>query len=183
MNESGFCRCGCGQKTKICPTPDKRRGYAKGDSRDYIFGHANKLPYSFVLEERGYSSPCWIWNRHINRTGYGMMANQFHDRIIKSRYAHRHFYTLIFGPIPDGLQLDHLCRVRCCVNPNHLEPVTAKENTLRSPIKFKITDQIRKEMMELRKSGMKMRDVATQFKISRSSVIRIYHEERERDTQ
>jgi hypothetical protein len=90
---------------------------------------------------------------------------------------------LIFGPIPDGLQLDHLCRVRCCVNPNHLEPVTAKENTLRSPIKFKITDQIRKEMMELRKSGMKMRDVATQFKISRSSVIRIYHEERERDTQ
>jgi hypothetical protein len=50
----------------------------------------------------------------------------------KSAIAHRAVYTLIVGPIPDGLQLDHLCRNRACVNPAHLEPVTARQNTLRS---------------------------------------------------
>ncbi|KAB2977369.1 HNH endonuclease [Streptomyces sp. SS1-1] len=45
--------------------------------------------------------------------------------------AHRVAYQEIVGPIPEGLQLDHLCRVRHCVNPAHLEPVTSRENTLR----------------------------------------------------
>lgn len=45
--------------------------------------------------------------------------------------AHRYAYELLVGPIPEGLQLDHLCRVRNCVNPGHLEPVTQRENLLR----------------------------------------------------
>jgi hypothetical protein len=49
----------------------------------------------------------------------------------KVRLAHRVIYEYLVGPIPDGLSIDHLCRVRHCVNPAHLEPVTHRENVLR----------------------------------------------------
>ena len=70
------------------------------------------------------NSGCWIWLGTINPTGgYPQIwANG------KTVYAHVLIYEMIKGPIPEGLQLDHLCRVRCCVNPHHLEPVTAREN-------------------------------------------------------
>lgn len=77
-----------------------------------------------IIDESG----CWFWTGTINRKGYGMFwptAN--------GTPAHRWSYEHYVGPIPEGLQLDHLCRVRRCVNPAHLEPVTAKENQVRSP--------------------------------------------------
>jgi uncharacterized protein (DUF433 family) len=157
----GLCKCGCGQKTKISQYVDKRWGYEKGQPRDYINGHANKLPYAFALEDRGYSSPCWIWNRHTNKkTGYALLSSWYKNPLGGSRYAHRYFYTLIKGPIPEGLQLDHLCRVRCCVNPNHLEPVTAKENCHRAS---KISTQQREEILELRRNGLLMKDIAAKY--------------------
>lgn len=66
---------------------------------------------------------CWIWTGYTNRDGYGHWNKE---------QAHRVFYEHLIGPIPPGLQIDHLCRVRACVNPNHLEPVTIRENCLRS---------------------------------------------------
>lgn len=69
---------------------------------------------------------CWIWLGELNRNGYGRVCVKG-----KRPVAHRHVYETLVGPIPEGLLLDHLCRVRCCVNPSHLEPVTPKENTLR----------------------------------------------------
>ncbi|WP_187280760.1 HNH endonuclease signature motif containing protein [Microbispora sp. CSR-4] len=65
--------------------------------------------------------------------GYGQLFTIGSADKRSSLLAHRAAYELYFGPIPDGLQLDHLCRVRHCVNPAHLEPVTGQENTLRSP--------------------------------------------------
>jgi hypothetical protein len=69
---------------------------------------------------------CWIWQRALDRSGYG--GFRAGDRIYR---AHRYGYELMVGPIPEGLQIDHLCRVRACVNPAHLEPVTSRENSLR----------------------------------------------------
>lgn len=69
---------------------------------------------------------CWLWTRTLERGGYARFRLNG-----KMKSAHRLSYNDAIGPIPEGLQLDHLCRVRHCVNPDHLEPVTARENTLR----------------------------------------------------
>lgn len=71
-------------------------------------------------------SGCWLWDKCENGLGYGLVTVNG-----KQWVAHRYFYTQLRGPIPDGLTLDHLCRVRCCVNPDHLEPVTMRVNCLR----------------------------------------------------
>jgi hypothetical protein len=74
------------------------------------------------------NSGCWLWLAGLNRTGYG----QFYAyKALGTNLAHRVAWLLLRGPVPDGLQLDHKCRVRSCVNPDHLELVTASENARR----------------------------------------------------
>jgi len=69
---------------------------------------------------------CWLWQA-VKINGYG----QFNVKSRKRTYAHRFSYELLKGKIPESKYLDHLCRVRNCVNPAHLEPVTHRENVLR----------------------------------------------------
>lgn len=73
-----------------------------------------------------WTNECWEWQGAIDKGGYG----KFHcnDRW---NFAHRCSYELIKGEIPKGLTIDHLCRNRLCVNPEHLEPVSIGENVLR----------------------------------------------------
>ena len=73
------------------------------------------------------NSGCWLWQGNLHpTTGYGQLTSGG-----KHFLAHRWAYEHYVGPIPEGLQLDHKCRLRCCVNPDHLEPVTCKENNNR----------------------------------------------------
>lgn len=80
--------------------------------------------WSRVEEPNG--DGCWLWGGMITDKGYGAFSDQK-----RQRPAHRVAYELVVGPIPEGLDLDHLCRVRNCVNPGHLEPVTRRVNVLR----------------------------------------------------
>lgn len=76
---------------------------------------------------------CWLWRGSIGANGYGTFAVDGRRESHRHACAHRVAYELTVGPIPDGLVLDHLCNVRSCVNPAHLEPVTQAENVRRAP--------------------------------------------------
>lgn len=83
------------------------------------------------LEKRFYSKidtveDCWVWGAFKNPGGYGKFS---YEKV--SRLAHRISYLIHVGEIPPGLELDHLCRNRACVNPGHLEPVTRSTNIQR----------------------------------------------------
>lgn len=70
-------------------------------------------------------SGCWLWTRGVSRAGYGL----FH--VDGESYAHRWSFKAFNGTIPDGLEIDHTCRVRHCVNPDHLEAVSHAVNVAR----------------------------------------------------
>lgn len=72
---------------------------------------------------------CWLWTGRVGSSGYGRVHRKYGVQV----QAHRFVYEAFRGPIPEGMSIDHLCRVRRCVNPDHLEPVTIRENILRSP--------------------------------------------------
>jgi len=93
----------------------------ESDLRDYITARRTVAP------ETG----CWEWNYRCDRDGYGQC--NIWDRVQHKQVglrAHRLSYTVFIGPIPEGLVIDHKCRNHCCVNPEHLKPMTDAENIL-----------------------------------------------------
>jgi hypothetical protein len=89
-----------------------------------------RIADKILVDESG----CWLWTGNCNRKGYGNSYRTGHGRVL----AHRQVYELLLGTIPDGLELDHLCRTPACVNPEHLEPVTRAEHCARSTAATKI---------------------------------------------
>lgn len=82
-------------------------------------------PAEIVAHYTELDGDCWLY-RGTLRDGYGRITR---DGV--AHQAHRLIYEFLVGPIPDGLQLDHLCRRRACCNPDHVEPVTQQENIAR----------------------------------------------------
>jgi len=85
-------------------------------------GHCYDSLLDGVVLDRG---GCWIWCGKTTSDGYGLVANR------KTKLVHRVVYEWLRGLIPKGLTLDHLCRNTRCCNPDHLEPVTVRENIYR----------------------------------------------------
>ena len=84
------------------------------------------LPERFAARVSVQDDGCWIWTGAKASNGYGSIGYES-----RTHSTHRLAYTLLVGPVPEGLQLDHLCRVKSCCNPAHLEPVTNAENQAR----------------------------------------------------
>lgn len=145
----GECQCGCGGKTNISKHTSRAEGWFKGKPIPFIFGHSKfKSPHEYLEEDSGWPTPCWIWQRALTQ-GYGRL---FHNGSTYPLPAHRVVYERHKGPIPKGLHLDHLCRVRPCVNPDHLEPVTCAENVRRGLIAKLSVPEV-KVMRSLRNKG------------------------------
>jgi hypothetical protein len=96
-----------------------------GEIRNLTQQELDRLWSRFSANEDG----CWIWTGPLFKAGYG----KFYLGQVNV-YAHRVMYMIFVGGIPKGLHTDHLCRVRECCNPEHLEVVTCRENIMRSPI-------------------------------------------------
>lgn len=115
----GLCHCGCGEKATLATKTSTRDRTVKGQPVRFLPSHHMRTwsGPKYVVEDRGYETPCWIWQGKLNSSGYG---------------PHVREWEKVNGPVPAGRQLDHLCRVRVCINIDHMEPVTPRENTLRS---------------------------------------------------
>jgi hypothetical protein len=125
---AGRCKCGCGEVTAIATKTSARLGTIKGQPRDYMRGHRrNNGKTRFVVEDRGHETPCWVWQMKTDRYGYGHTSVRGKDYM-----AHRLYYERSVGPIPEGYVIDHLCCIKPCVNPDHLEAVTPSENQWRA---------------------------------------------------
>ena len=85
------------------------------------------LPPRFAAKITVSPSGCWLFTGCLNSRGYGCITH--HGRVM---LAHRLAYELLVGPIPQGRVIDHLCMVKACCNPDHLEAVTAGENNRRA---------------------------------------------------
>ena len=73
------------------------------------------------------SGDCWLWTGYIKPNGYASFYPGG-GRHVEKVYVHRFAFESAFGPCPEGYEIDHLCNVRHCVNPSHLEAVTRREN-------------------------------------------------------
>lgn len=111
----GLCQCGCGGSTSIIKKNDASNGRVNGAYYKFLNGHANRiLGPDYTVSANG----CWMWAKTMYKNGYGKIHVDG-----KQGYAHIHYYEQKNGPVPDGLELDHLCRTPRCVRPDHLEAV------------------------------------------------------------
>lgn len=112
------CHCDCGE-TLTAATGRLRRGRPNACESCTAQAYLERRFWTKV--ER--TQTCWLWTGCVNEDGYGTFS---YDG--KVRKAHRAAYAMFVGPIPDGLEIDHKCRTRNCVNPDHLQPATHKQN-------------------------------------------------------
>lgn len=159
----GTCQCGCGVATRIASRNDKRDGSIKGRPVRYVHGHHRRKSFiEYHDEDRGHSTPCWIWQKGTNE-GYGHIYDSG-----KMRPAHVVYYERKYGPVPKGKELDHLCRQRPCCNPDHVEPVIDAINTQRG----RLAKLDAEEVMAIRRNvmGHTKLQLATVYGVSVSNI-------------
>jgi len=162
-----LCDCGCGQPTRLAPQTVIRLGWVAGQPIHYINGHNGHTIHEagYTEQDCGYKTPCWVWNGGLTTAGYSQLSigNDRQD------YAHRVYWERENGPVPEGLELDHLCRNHSCVRPSHLEPVTHIVN-LRRGAATKLTEFAVREVRVLLEQGLSYARVAKTFGVGKSTI-------------
>lgn len=172
--EFGFCFCGCGEKTTIAEGSDFNYGVVSGFPRRFVCGHHCRLSgKEYEIRNCGYKTPCWVWLRGSTVGKYGLrygVARRPGEDIPIS--AQRLMWERHRGPVPEGLDLDHLCRNTICCNPDHVEPVTHIENVRRGK-NVRLTLEMVEEIRTLRSRGVPHLIIAQQYGIHPSHSCKI----------
>jgi hypothetical protein len=178
MEKRGLCMCGCGQPTLPAMGTDSRRGNIEGQPQRYLFGHQGRSsPIEYIVDDK---SGCWLWQRCLNNKGYGTTSING-----KRIYAHRKFWELKHGPIPDGQWVLHKCDNPACVNPAHLflgnrrdnvDDMLQKGRSARGERsgKARLTEAEVREIWRRRMAGERAQEIAYEFGISRQNVSDIF---------
>ena len=134
-------------------------------STGYVQGHHLRKMPRFAVTDTGWITPCWVWLLAKTPAGYGL------ERLTRGSMAlaHRIYYERHVGPISPGKQIDHLCRVRSCVNPAHMELVTPGENVRRGRRTKLRWNQVR----EIRASTETQAVLGQRFGVSASHISRV----------
>lgn len=119
-------------------------------ARDLSFSDATEAAYKFAQNVTpGDSESCWLWTGWINKGGYGQLRTGYGRKGVRYVFAHRIAWVLGNERGLSGeLSIDHLCEVRACVNPAHLEPVTIYENRRRVRNRRE-PDDVERQVLEL----------------------------------
>ncbi len=163
-----LCECGCGLPAPIAKKTWRKRGAVAGQPQRFVANHNTPVaarPWAerYRQEWRGYATPCHVWIG-AKITGYGVLTVEG-----RQQRAHRRAWEALNGPVPTGLQLDHLCRVKECVNPDHLEVVTNAENQRRGP-RGKLTWA---QVLEIRGSDVPTAALAARYGVTGKHIPRI----------
>lgn len=118
----------------------------------------------YVVQDCGHETPCWVWQMAVAPNGYGLL---WVDGV--GTGAHQFFYERLVGDIPTGAVLDHKCRNRRCVNPDHLETVTQAENVRRGRL-AKLTQADVDQIRALITAGGANTQIARSFSVSRRCI-------------
>ena len=116
-NRGKFCSRRCVNRSRMVPIHDRFWEKVNKDGP--------------IPEYRPDLGPCWLWTGSNNNRGYGQIFGEIIEGHTKMKFAHIVSYKETNGEVPAGLEIDHLCRVRHCVNPAHLEAVTRSTNVRR----------------------------------------------------
>lgn len=146
-----------------------RRDAERGGPPTRIFGDTERRFWSYVQK----TETCWLWTGALDETGYGVF-NMGAEEQGRTRNAHVWAYEHFVGPVPEGLELDHVkangCTHRNCVNfESHLEPVTHQENMRRSR-STKLSDADVLRAWQLVQGGLSMRAVGRQYGVSHNTL-------------
>jgi hypothetical protein len=177
LKGNGTCGCGCGQ----VPTQYKQHhvphGIKPGDFRRFVAGHGSRRPGDprnagpdFIVEDRGYKTPCHIWQRGLSHNGYGQ---------ISGKRAHVVYWEREHGPMPEGTEPDHLCSQPACVNADHIEAVPHVINVRRSRATRLSQDQV--DGIRARAGSVPQAALALEFGVSQSQISRIVNYNRWKD--
>lgn len=158
-----LCACGCGEPAPIVKKTERARGYIAGQPRKFIHGHNHRKSGLAWIEDP--ETGCWVWQRSLDGGGYGITYRPGRRHL----RAHRVAYEEHVGPIPEGMEIDHLCRNRACVNPAHLEPVTKEENVRRG-LRAKLDPAKVREIRRRLGAGATQRELASEFGVTRQCI-------------
>ena len=162
----GLCECGCGLPAPIAKYNDAPRHRVKGKSLRFVQGHhACRRPFSkqpYIIDPE---TGCWIWQRAKAWGGYGRF--RVNGQVVG---AHVYYYEQKYGPVPDGMELDHVvCDTPACCNPDHVRPTSHAMNIRRatSPLTAAVVRDMRRLWAE---GSVTHRQLATAYGIHINTV-------------